>query len=202
MTAAVVAVLGVVGWLGWRAGEPGPAVPAPASKGVASAPAGDVEAAARFPAGWRGRWSGPSRVENTGRGPLEFTMELVIEPTDDEKVWSWTVIYDGAAGRQERPYTLVIRDAERGEYAIDEQQGIVIPARLLGGGLYSQFDVQGARITASYRLEGSGAERRLAVEMLTTRADREETSGGKDGIPSVVSRVPLSLQRAELRPVR
>jgi hypothetical protein len=182
-----------------------PASSGPASPTVAPAPVPTPAAAASpaFPAAWIGHWKGDA-TSDTGVGePMRFTMELKIAATDQPNRFQWTVIYDGSTGRQVRAYELVVKDAARGEYAIDEKNSIVLDARLLNGTLYSHFLVEGTRIATRERLEGDGTAEgpRIEVEMIVTR-DAEATSTGKaDGVPEVLSWMPRSIQRATLRRV-
>jgi hypothetical protein len=169
--------------------------PAPA----AAAPAAPQAAPAAFPSAWTGHWRGAARVVTPERPPLEFTMELIIGPTEDPARWNWTIVYDGAAGRQERKYQLLVIDAAKGQYAIDEQQGIVLQAQLLEGTLHSFFVVQGVQLSTSERLVNAGTpDEAILVEMVTSRVDRFETSGGKDGVPEVKSHRPQSVQLSRL----
>lgn len=172
-----------------------PAAPAPS----APAPAVPAAAGAAFPAAWRGHWKGPSRVVGPTGTTMSFTMELVVEPTDTAGRWTWTVIYDGAAGRQVRPYHLVEVDAAKGAWKVDEGNGIEIAHQLLDGTLFAQFAVGGTRITTRERLEGAGTpDERLEVEMMTTRDGDGAASGGAGGTPAVTSWPPRSLQTATL----
>lgn len=166
----------------------------------AKAPGAPATAAATFPEAWRGHWKGPSRVVGPAGTTMTFTMELVVEPTETAGRWTWTVIYDGAAGRQVRPYHLVAVDAAKGAWKVDEGNGIEIVHQVLDGTLFAQFAVGGTRITTRERLEGAGtADERLVVEMMTTRDGDATPSGGAGGVPGVSSWPPRSLQTATLR---
>jgi hypothetical protein len=126
-------------------------------------------------------------------------MELAIAPTDDAGRWGWTIVYEGESGKQTREYQLVVVDAARGRYQIDERNGIVLESRLIGGTLYEVFEVEGTRLATRQRLEGLGtADERISIEILTVReADATRTGGGE--APEVRSWGATSLQRAELR---
>jgi photosystem II stability/assembly factor-like uncharacterized protein len=127
-------------------------------------------------------------------------MELIIAPTDAADRWRWTIVYDGAAGRQERPYELLVRDAEKGRFAIDEKNSIVLETAFLDGGHYGQFVVQGNRITTFERLLDAGTpNERLLVELVTHRDGAAVASGGVGGVPEVASNAPVAVQRAVLR---
>lgn len=160
-------------------------------------------AATGFPHSWFGRWKGEARSGSGGTDDQRFTMELIVGPADSPDRFRWTTIYEGAMGRQERAYELVAKDAATGHYAIDERNGIVLEARLLDGGLYTSFVVQGTRVTTRERLEGEGTpDERLTVEMLTLPEADAVTTGNREGVPEVRTWLPRSLQRASLRRVR
>lgn len=186
-----VTALAALGGLASRGnGEDAPAQPS-------AAPA---QPAATFPEAWRGHWKGPSRVVGPAGTTMTFTMELVIEPTETPGRWTWTVIYDGAAGRQVRPYHLVAVDAAKGAWKVDEGNGIEIVHQVLDGTLFAQFAVGGARITTRERLERAGTpDERLEIEMMTTRDGDATASGGVGTTPTVEAWPPRTLQTAALR---
>jgi hypothetical protein len=154
-----------------------------------------------FPWAWDGHWKGDAELVRAGAANIAFKMELIVKPTDDMSRWTWTIVYDGAAGRQERAYELVVKDDATGSFQIDEKNGIVLEARLLGGMLYSTFEVQGTRLHTSYRMEDVGTDRaRLTVEITTWQAAAAQETGGGDA-PAVQTWAVSSLQRATLRRV-
>lgn len=172
----------------------------PAAKPTESAPAPGVPVAATFPATWQGHWKGESSAAGPGRDGMKFGTELIIDRTDDPSKWTWTLIYDGAAGRQERKYTLAgdADSARSGRWKIDENNGIVLDASYILGGLFCRFEVQGSDISVSYRIVGEGEARRLLMELVTCRTAGTQT-GGKDQTPPVTSYSPISVQRVEMR---
>lgn len=157
---------------------------------------------AGFPTSWFGHWKGESELVNGSGVVQRFQTELKIGPGRAADTYEWTIIYDGAMGRQERPYRLIVQDAAEGRYAIDEGQGIVLPATLLGDVLASSFEVMGNRIDATYHFR-PGAHGRPSIELtlVTKKTDSEVTTGGKDGVPEVKGWTPTLLQHATLRPV-
>lgn len=156
-------------------------------------------AAPEFPKDWIGRWKGDVEVLGGRAGAPTFTKELVIAPTDKPDRFTWTIIYDAASGRQERPYTLVVRDAAQGLYEIDENNGIVLPARLLGGTLLTSFSVQGARIETRERLVIAGGEPRIEFELTTIDESKGGKTGGQGDAPDVAVWTTQTMQRAELK---
>ncbi len=177
----------------WGGPQPTGAVEPPRKQDAA------VEQEPSFPMSWFGSWEGPAQVIRPGGPAMDFTMGMEIGPGPSPGVCAWTIIYDGAGNRQERRYELITRDAAAGRYAVDEKSGIVLPATFIGGSLYSQFEVEQRRITATYRLETDkpGAAE-LVIEMITTDAAHPEKSGGDAGVPAVIASPALVVQRAVL----
>ncbi|MSR64051.1 MAG: hypothetical protein EXS08_16640 [Planctomycetes bacterium] len=156
----------------------------------------ELEPARAFPAAWLGTWRGTVQAHDGGGARETFSMELTIAPTDDPTRFAWTIVYDGNAGRSERPYELVVRDAVHGRYAIDEGE-LELEARLLDDTLYTWFDVEGARLLVRERLEDAGTPAEaLAFELLSSGDDATVIS---DADPSTSSHPPGNLQRARLR---
>lgn len=154
-----------------------------------------------FPDAWLGRWSGPAQVQSPGRAPMEFTTELIVTKTDDPKRFGWTIIYDGAAGRQERKYELVVVDAAAGRYEIDEKNGIILPSTLIDGALHSRFEVGSAQIATRERLVNAGTpDAAIEVEMVTATTQDPKISGGGE-VPEVRGYIVRSVQSARLNRV-
>jgi hypothetical protein len=151
-----------------------------------------------FPADWCGRWTGTlTPLGDSKVGPVTMTLE--IAPAADGR-WSWTIIYDGAAGRQVRPYELVPVDAAAGRFAIDEKNGIVIPIAFFEGTIYSTFEVMDTRVEMRESLVGTGADSAIVVEMATVAVAESTVTGGiaEKSIPEVRCWTPRSVQRGRL----
>jgi photosystem II stability/assembly factor-like uncharacterized protein len=164
---------------------------------VVDPPAGGAD----FPESWFGQWAGDARVVG-GASDMRFRMELIVGPGPSADRYQWTIVYDGAAGRQERRYELLVRDRAKGLYAIDEKNGIVIESRFLDGALHGLFEVEGTRIATRESLVGLGGNAEaIEVEMVVTSVGDPSVSGGDGGAPEVRSWAPKSIQRATLRRV-
>lgn len=151
-----------------------------------------------FPADWCGRWTGTlTPLGESKVGPVTMTLE--IAPIADGR-WSWTIIYEGAVGRQVRPYELVAVDAAAGRFAIDEKNGIVIPISFFEGTIYSTFEVMDTRVELRETMVGSGADAAIAVEMATVAVAESTVTGGiaEQSIPEVRCWTPRSVQRGRL----
>jgi hypothetical protein len=119
-------------------------------------------------------------------------MEIAIGATETEGRWRWAIRY----GTQPvRDYRLAVLDAAAGKCEIDEGNGIVLPATLIDGELFSLFAVSGSRIEARYRLAGET----LHFEILASAAEPAGKTGGQGGVPEVGWFPVHALQRAALR---
>ncbi|MDW3192223.1 MAG: hypothetical protein R8G66_07655 [Cytophagales bacterium] len=65
-------------------------------------------------------------------------MEFHLLATDSADRFDYRLIYDG----QPRNYTLLINDLETGDLSVDENNGIVLPSKLIENVLHSLFEVQ------------------------------------------------------------
>jgi hypothetical protein len=171
-----------------------------------------LAAGAAFPDAWQGTWKGDAEARGSDpeRAPMTFTMELRVGPleagldADPKPRRTWTIVYDGKQGRQERKYHLVDRDAGKGLYEIDERNSIVLPATLVGDALVCPFEVDGSMLVTTYRFDAAGEgpeDDRIIFEIVTFPAAKPENTGGKDGVPEVKGYVAASVQRSVLKRV-
>lgn len=154
---------------------------------------------ARFPEDWLGSWAGEVTPYSAGGAKDRFGMRLDIGRTDDPSRFDWTITYSGSAGTQVRAYSLLVRDAAMGRYAIDERNGIVLEQQMLGDAFYSWFDVGGTRLCVRERLVRAHGAEHIEVEIASAR-DRDATATGPDG--EVSCRPLVSVQRASLERVQ
>lgn len=147
---------------------------------------------------WHGRWQGEvSTVDGTGKS-TPFQMELNIQPTENPEILEWSIIYDGTAGRSVRPYQLHVVNAKRGQYVIDEQNGIRLSATLLGDAVCFHFSTGGSRIWGTYGLDS--AAKQIKFELFVGSEDEESDTGGGT-VPIVRTLPPQSRQTAILHRV-
>ena len=166
--------------------------PAPTAKATAGE--------ARFPATWVGHWTGDATLITPTGVAMRFTMELKIAATDDPTRFGWTIIYDDGKNRQERPYQLVVKDAAKGAYEIDEKNGIVLPCTLIGGSLYSAFDLEGVRLVSHDRFVGDTIETEIitmSTKQLVATGDKADDPAAQ--VPQVTGVPVVSVQRATLK---
>ena len=130
-------------------------------------------AAPAFPAAWQGVWLGELNIYNAKGLAQSVPMELHILPVSGTDTYTWTIFYglDRKAGR--RSYLLKTVDAGSGFYAIDEQNSIVMEAYLLGGKLFSRFEVEGSLLLATNEVRGD----RMTYEIISGSFQPVSTSG-------------------------
>lgn len=159
--------------------------------------AAEPAAAIAFPTDWLGVWRGDvSAIGASGTRSI-FQMELAIAATADPARFEWTLRYTGSAGSQVRPYHLVARDVARGEWAIDEGGGVVVEQRLLGGTLWSWFEIGEAALLV--RLEPTGFGTPNAALTFELLSSARPPVGAANALDRLVNHPPLALQRARLR---
>lgn len=146
---------------------------------------------------WLGTWSGIATNHRPDGSSFDFPMSLAIAPIDGAPDrYTWTITYGEGERQQVRPYELVVIDSAVGRYAIDEKNSIVLDTVMLDGAFYSQFEVEGVRLTTVNRL-GPGPDE-MTCEILTTSVDPASITGNTGSVPPVGLFPPRSLQQAVL----
>jgi hypothetical protein len=164
-----------------------------------------------LPDAFLGRWQGTLRIspveDKTGNTPPpkggDVPMELHIEPLADGKGHTWRIIYNTGPRREVRDYVLLPNAKQPNSFVIDERNGMLIDARLVGQGLFTQFKLQDARktqeslILARYERRGDALE----VEILAFDVKSPRVTKDSQGKYEVASYVLQVVQRAELKQV-
>lgn len=153
-----------------------------------------------FPEDWSGIWKGEMVNYDSAGVKMRFPMQLHILPTDSSHKWTWKIVYAMKdRPKDERSYQLIIKDKNKGYYAIDEKDGIVLDAFYLNGKLFSNFAIGDDEIMAIYYLEGDT----LIDEMMATSTKSYHISGGIGvNVPFVSSFLVNGYFRAELKRVK
>lgn len=129
-----------------------------------------------FPKTWEGNWGGTLQIHFPGVVAREVPMQLEIHPKDSIS-WSWTLIYNPGEKEDRRAYSLLPSKPDKGEWLIDEHNGIVLGARVIGPVFVSRFSVSGQLLLARYDLQGEV----LRFEILAGSMDITETGGPQEG---------------------
>ena len=126
----------------------------------------DVPAHPGLPADWHGRWTGTLKIASLAGDAKVTPMEMVIEPRKDSKNYRWRIVYGKGPARE---YELVPQETA-GHFVIDEKNGLLIDAWLVGSTVYSQFQVGDSLIPVRY--ERAGDSLRFSLTVSSTKDPR------------------------------
>jgi hypothetical protein len=150
---------------------------------------------ASFPDSWIGKWRGKLDVWGGDGKRQTLHMDFEVAKTDEPDRYRWVIQYQG---QPKRNYELVVRDAEKGQYAIDEKNTIVIPAQYVAGDLISVFSVMGNHLAFRYRMVGE----EIVLDVIMTKVAPTGKTGGEGRIPTVSHYGVRNVQRATLERVK
>lgn len=147
----------------------------------------------QFPQEYFGKYKGLLEI-NTVMGMQKVPMELWIQPTDSIGKYDYVIIYGEGDKRQQRDYNLVAKDEKTGTYLIDENNGILLEAKVFENRLYSLYEVSGNLLTTFITFE----EGQLLFEITVASTEKAlETKESEEGI-EVVSYPVFTRQKALL----
>ena len=108
------------------------------------------EGVKQFPQDYFGVYKGDLTITNIS-GEQKLQMEFHLQPTDSIGKYKYILVYIVDGNRQERNYTLLEKNVEKGEYVVDENNGILLDAKFINGTLYTMFEVQGNILATTER---------------------------------------------------
>lgn len=149
-----------------------------------------------FPKEYVGTYAGNLAIADASGVIQNVPMELVLKPTEDPKKYSYTLAYIVSNKKDERKYTLVVVDPEKGLYDLDENNGIVLRANYMRQALFSTFELNN-RILHS-RVEFNNDGRIFFSITVTEKTDARKTGDEKLAVTSYYTTI---IQKAALRRV-
>lgn len=126
----------------------------------------DAPAHPGLPADFHGRWAGTLKITSAAGEVKEASMEMVIEPIKDSKNYKWRIVYGKGPARD---YELVPQE-KAGHFVIDEKNGLLIDAWLVGSTVHSFFQVEDSLIPVRY--ERTGDVLRFSLSSWTAKDPR------------------------------
>ncbi len=102
----------------------------------------------QFPQDFYGIYKGDLHITNA-KGEQTIPMEFHLKATDSIGKYQYMLVYVMNGERQERKYNLIEKDASKGEYIVDENNGILLDAKRIDNTLFSMFEVQGNILTTT-----------------------------------------------------
>ncbi|MEM7370857.1 MAG: hypothetical protein AAF587_19740 [Bacteroidota bacterium] len=148
------------------------------------------EPAMGFPHAWIGTWTGDLEIYQGPELKQKIPMALTIEPTDSSDSWKWVLDY-GRDSKDVRNYLLLLVDVKNGLYSIDEQNSIILEARLLGNTLTSRFLVNHSLLLVSYHFR----EEEIKLEIFVGPDDKGTTTGTEVEGVDIIESWPLSTKQ-------
>lgn len=151
-----------------------------------------------FPDTWQGRWAGELSIYKAGQKVQTLPMSLDIGRLDSVHYRFVTLFgTDPQAGK--RSYELIVKDAAKGLYVVDEQNSIQLESYLFENKLFCWFAVEGNLLSATYEKVGE----RIIFEIVSGSHQPVSTTGGQDvngeKIPPVQTYPITVVQRAVLK---
>jgi len=148
----------------------------------------------QFPQDFYGIYKGDLQIVNS-RGRQIIQMEFHLNKTDSIGKYQYMLVYIMNGERQERKYNLLEKDASKGEYIVDENNGILLDAKLIDNTIYSMFEVQDNILTTTERFYKDAMDFEITVanrtEKLTTGTEGEDAT-------EVISYPIFAVQKAHL----
>ncbi|MFD0964388.1 hypothetical protein [Pseudofulvibacter geojedonensis] len=147
-----------------------------------------------FPNDYLGVYKGKLSITSV-RGAQEIDMEFHLLKTDDEKKYHYIIGYIFDGNRQERKYTLIEKDKEKGNYVVDENNGIILNAQLFDSSLYFMFEVNGTILTTTEHFYKD------SMDFIITATNKEKASrtiADGEEATEVLSYPISTLQKAHL----
>lgn len=148
----------------------------------------------QFPQDFYGIYKGDLHITNPN-GKQTIQMEFHLNPTDSIGKYQYMLVYIMNGNRQERQYNLIEKDAEKGEYIVDENNGILLDAKLMDNTIFSMFEVQGSILTTTERFYKDSMD----FEITFANKSQQTKSGTTGEDATEVISYPISvLQKAHL----
>ncbi len=161
--------------------------------GALSAPPSATGSA--LPDAWHGVWVGQLTVHTAKGKSFDRPIELKLLPVKGGQAYSWRMVTGIDNKTTVRDYELIPDPEKPGRFRLDEKNGIVLNAQLMGNALYSYFKDGDVLITARYELRGES----LHVEMASVSMKDPLVSVIKEAQVEIQSYLLGSVQVGELR---
>jgi hypothetical protein len=143
---------------------------------------------AKFPDDFFGVYKGDLKISNP-KGEQTLQIEFHLQPTDSIGKYEYKLVYIADGNRQERDYTLIEKNAEKGEYIVDENNGILLDTKFVNNTLYAMFEVQGNILTTTERFYDEG----MYFEITFSGKAKANTSQTTDEDPIAVISYPITV---------
>ncbi len=149
----------------------------------------------QFPNDYLGIYKGVLHI-NSERGKQDIPMEFHLTATDSIGKYNYILVYGAGENRQERNYTLLEKDAEKGIYVVDENNGIILDDKVIDNRMYALFEVNGNILTTFITFEKD----HMVFEIVFAPKDKKNTTNAENEEKTeVISYLITTVQRAVLQ---
>ena len=147
-----------------------------------------------FPGAYFGVYSG-ELIIHSEKGIKNYPMEFHLLSTDSIGIYKYMIVYGKDKNRQERKYTLKEIDKAKGNYILDENNGILLDCKVIENKMFFLFEVMDSFLTTFVTFNND----HLIFEIVVTNTKTKKTSGGTDEDTPEVFSYPISvIQKAIL----
>lgn len=152
-----------------------------------------LQAQENFPEDYFGIYKGTLLV-SAPQGTKEYAMEFHLQATDSLGKYQYTLVYGDGDQRQERPYFLIAKDASKGKYIIDEDNGIILDAQQFDNHLYSLFEVNNNLLNTFITFKAD----HMVFEITVASKEQQQTTYATEDQTEVISYPITTRQKAIL----
>ncbi len=150
--------------------------------------------AINFPNDYFGIYTGQLQI-NSEKGTQEIPMEFHLLATDTLGKYTYNLVYGANDERQVRSYNLIEKDKEKGNYVVDENNGILLDDKVIGNRMYALFEVNNSLLTTFITFEKD----HMVFEIAFSNKEKKRTSYAENEDETEVISYPISVvQRAVL----
>ncbi|APY01413.1 hypothetical protein [Lacinutrix venerupis] len=146
-----------------------------------------------FPEDYFGIYKGDLHITNA-KGKQSIGMEFHLTATDSAEIYNYKIVYIFNGERNDRNYTLKTVDKDKGEYIIDENNGIILGAKLVDNVLYNVFEVQGNLLMTTEAFYNDY----MTFEIVFSGKDSKTTTKATEDDTEVISYPITVTQKARL----
>lgn len=146
-----------------------------------------------FPEDYLGVYKGKLKITNPV-GEQEINMEFHLTKTDTIDVYNYILVYEVNGEPSPRNYTLKVKNKDKGEFIVDENNGILLDAKFVDNTLYSMFEVQGNMLVTTERFY----EDSMDFEIIFSSTQKKSSNSATDDVPEVTSYPVMVIQKAKL----
>jgi hypothetical protein len=152
----------------------------------------------KFPESHTGHWKGDLEIIQNRQVTHKIIMTLDIG-RQSKDTFDWIITYDDGITKDIRAYSLVVINKDKGQYIIDENNGILLKAQMSNNDLTSVFSVMNNLLRVSYRISTEEIDFSIDVVNVEPQEITGDSIIGNDTIPPVYIYPLLSVQTAKLK---